>query len=151
MMPRLPRYFRLVKPAISRRFRKGGSLLEMVLVMPVLLMLSFGIVDYGYFFFLKSTIQGAAQAGARASIVSGASNTDVTNAVSAVLTPAGLSSSNYTVTTSPTTISSAATGTNVTVTITCSWGTVGYHTLPSALGGIPNSKQLTVSSVMRKE
>src|SRR5207237_1129384 len=83
----------------SRRRHAGGALLEMVLVLPVLLMVSFGIVDYGYFFFVKSTVQSAAQAGARAAIASGAIDSDVTSAVQSAMTSAGISTSSYTLTT----------------------------------------------------
>jgi Flp pilus assembly protein TadG len=136
----------------TRRARsRGVSIVEMALVLPILLMLSFGIVDYGYYFYVKSSIQGAAQSGARAAIVSGATNGNVTTAVSQVMTAAGLQSSGYTVTTSPVDISTAASGSTVTVTVACSWGTVGYHNLPTAMGGIPTSKQVTCSAAMRKE
>ena len=133
------------------RLRRGSSLLEMVLVLPVLLMISFGIVDYGYFFYVKSSVQSAAEAGARAAIVSGAIDTDVTSAVQSMMTSSGINTSSYTLTTNPTSIANVAAGTNVTVTVTCTWGTVGCHTLPAVFGGIPNSKKITSSMVMRHE
>ena len=121
------------------------------MVLPILLMLSFGIVDYGYYFFLKSTIQGAAQAGARAAIVPGATSANVTSAVSAIMTPAGLGASSYSLTTTPTDMSTAVSGTNITVTVSSTWGTVGYHTLPTAIGGIASTKQMSTTVTMRKE
>lgn len=141
----------LPRLASRNRRQRAIAILEMVMVLPILLMLSFGLVDYGYFFYLKNTLQGAAQAGARAAIVSGAANTDVNTAVSNVMSLAGISSSNYTITTSPATVSSATTGTYVSVTVSCSWGTVGYHTLPTVLGGISSSKQVTGATSMRHE
>jgi Flp pilus assembly protein TadG len=123
----------------------------MAMVLPILLMLSFGIVDYGYYFFLKSTVQAAAQAGARAAIVPGATSANVTSAVSAIMTPAGLSSTSYSLTTNPTDMSTAASGANITVTISCTWGTVGYHTLSTTMGGIASTKQMSTTITMRKE
>ena len=135
-----------------RAGRRGGvAILELMLVLPILLMLSFGLVDYGYFFYLKSTVQGAGDAGARAAIVTGAANSDVTTAVSNVMSLAGIPSNKYTVTTVPTDVSTAATGTYVSVTVSCSWGTVGYHALPVFAGGISNSKQLVGAGSMRRE
>lgn len=131
--------------------RRGGSMLELVLILPILLMLSFGVVDYGYYFYLKNTLQGAAQAGARAAIPGTATNTNVTTAISNILTAAGLSSSNYTVTLSPTDVSTATAGSAVTVTITCTWANVGTHALSSSFGGISDSKQIVGVAVMRKE
>lgn len=131
--------------------RRGVSVLEMTLVLPILLMLSFGIVDYGYFFYLKGTIQGAAQAGARAAIVPGATNTTVSSAISSMMTASSLQNSGYTVTTSPADITTAASGATLTVTVSCNWGTAGYHSLPSVLGGISSSKSVTGAATMRKE
>jgi Flp pilus assembly protein TadG len=133
------------------RSRRGGAVLETALVMTVLIMLSFGTAEYGYFFFVKNILAGAARDGVRAAIPSNAINSDVNAAISTVMTAAHIASNNYTVTTSPTDISTATSGAAVTVTITCTWGTVGVTPLPVALGGIPNNKQVTGVAVMRKE
>ena len=55
-----------------RRRSGGNTLVEMMLLLPILLGLSFGAVEYGYAMYIKHTLQGAAREGARASIVSGA-------------------------------------------------------------------------------
>ena len=39
------------------RRRRGGALIEAALVMPILLGLCFGMVEFGYFFFVKHTLQ----------------------------------------------------------------------------------------------
>ena len=41
--------------------RSGGAVLETVLVMPVLLYLAFGIVEFGYYFYVKHSLEGAAR------------------------------------------------------------------------------------------
>jgi len=133
------------------RARRGASVLEFVLVIPILLMLGFGIVDYGYFFYVKNTVQGAAQSGARAAISGTALQSDVTTTVSNILTAAGLQGSGYTVTTSPVDITTAASGTTVTVTVKINWSSLGFHTLSSGYGGISNSKVITGTAAMRKE
>jgi Flp pilus assembly protein TadG len=133
------------------RGRRGGSALELMLLMPILLMLTLGVVDYGYYFFLKSTLQGAAQAGARAAAPASATDTSVTAVISNILTASGLSSSNYTITYSPTDITTAAVGSTVTVTITCSWANVGTHALGTSFGGISDSKQIVGVAAIRKE
>ena len=125
--------------------------MELMLVLPIMLMLSFGVVDYGYYFYLKSTLQGAAQAGARAAIPASATDASVTTVISNILTAAGLQSSGYVVTLNPTDVSTAAAGTSVTVTITCTWANVGTHTLSPTFGGISNTKQIVGVAVMMKE
>ena len=134
-----------------RTARRGASVLEFVLVIPILAMLSFGIVDYGYYFYVKNTVQGAAQAGARAAIPGTALQSDVTTAVSNILTAAGLQNSGYTLTTSPTDITTASVGSTVTVTVRINWSNVGIHALSSGWGGISNSKVVTGAAAMRKE
>jgi hypothetical protein len=109
------------------------------------------VVDYGYYFYLKNTLQGAALSGARAAISSTATNTTVTTAISTSLTAAGLTSSQCTVTFSPTDVSTVTAGSSVTVTITCTWSTVGTHALSSSFGGISDAKQIVGAAAMRKE
>ena len=68
--------------AWPRGRRPGGAVLDMALVLPVLLYLAFGTVEYGYYFYVKHNVQSAAREGARAAIVPSATAGDVTTAVS---------------------------------------------------------------------
>lgn len=133
--------------ALRRRF--GGSVLEMVLTLTILLNLTFGAVEFGYYYFCKNTIESASREGARAAIVSGAADSDVTTAVNAVLTAAGLTPANFTTSISPDLTTNPTAGTSITITITGNWGTVGSGFRP--LGIIGSNKTLTGASVMRKE
>src|SRR5580704_3520897 len=99
----------------------GGSVLELALLLPALFMLSFGLVDYSYYFYLKSSFQAAASAAARAAIPSSATNTTVTNIVSNMMTASGIPSTNYTLSLSPSNIGTATQGTTLTVTISTTW------------------------------
>jgi Flp pilus assembly protein TadG len=123
----------------------------MALVLPVLLMLSLGVVDYGYYFYVKNTLQGAASAGVRAAIPPNATNANVTSVIGTMMTAAGLQNSGYTVTLTPSDVSTAADGQSITVKITCTWSNCGMHSLPSNMGGISNSKQVIGAAVMQKE
>ena len=51
-----------------RSARCGSALLDAALVLPILLSLMFGTVEYGHFFYWKHTLQGAAREGARTAI-----------------------------------------------------------------------------------
>jgi Flp pilus assembly protein TadG len=131
--------------------RAGSAVLETCLVLPILIMLGFGVVDYGYCIYLTNAFQGAAQAGARTAVLDTSANSDVNTAVSTMMTAAGVSASNYTVTLSPSNVSGLTAGTNVTVTITGTWGNLGTKILPTMFGGMSNSKQIIGVSVMQKE
>jgi Flp pilus assembly protein TadG len=142
--------------------RTGGAVLETVLVLQlVLFVLVFPAMQFGYFFYLKHTLQGAAREGARAAIPASATNTDVQTAVASALSAAGLCNNTYggaggvtakgfTVTPLPSDVSTATAGTAVTVTVSNTWGTIGL-----GFGGfvfnIPSSKAISGKTAMRKE
>jgi Flp pilus assembly protein TadG len=126
----------------------------MALVLPILLALAFGTVEFGYYFYVKHNVQAAAREGARAGIVPSATNTNVTDAVLASMQAAGFNSTQYTVAITDTAtppvainVASVAAGTAVKVTVTCNWGTVGMR----PLGLIGSSKNVVGATVMRKE
>lgn len=130
----------------------GGAVLEMALVLPILLFLAFGTVEFGYFFYVKHNVQAAAREGARAAIVPSATNADVTAAVQQMMQAAGLGSSGYTTSITNTagttlTVSTATAGTAIKVTVNCNWSQVGLR----PLGLIGTSKVVTGATVMRKE
>ena len=132
---------------VKARSRRGNATLELSLTLGVLLSLTFGTVEFGHFFFVKNTLQGAAREGVRAAIPSGATSADVTTAVNGALTAAGFNTANFTVTVSPSNISTVAAGSAVSVTVSGTWGTVGLR----PLGLIGSAKQVTGAAVMRKE
>jgi Flp pilus assembly protein TadG len=50
-------------------FQRGQSIVEFALVLPLLLLLVFGIIEFGFFLFNKQMITNAAREGARAGII----------------------------------------------------------------------------------
>ena len=49
--------------------QKGASAVEFALVLPLLIMLTFGIIEFGFYLFNKQVITNASREGARAGIV----------------------------------------------------------------------------------
>lgn len=131
--------------------RAGAAVLELAITLAVLLGLTFGTVEFGYFFFVKNTVQGAAREGARAGILPGGSNTDVNDAVNRVLTSAGLTPAHYSVTVkvngAVVDASTATAGQQVEVTVTAPWGVVGMR----PLGAISAGKTVLGAATMRRE
>src|SRR5882724_300550 len=113
--------------------RRGAEIIEMGISMGVLMALVFGGVEFGYFFFVKHSLQTAAREGDRVAVLSGSTNSTVNTAIANAMSNAGLTNSGYTVTTIPANISAAASGTEITVTVSCTWGTVGAAFRPLAL------------------
>jgi Flp pilus assembly protein TadG len=136
-----------------RTFRRGSTLIQTALVLPVLLSITFGTVEFGDYFWVKHNYMDAALAGANAACVAGASYSDVTAAVSNVLSSAKLNS-NYTMTvkdngTTISTLTSAAAGDQLTVTVAGTWGTVAGACRP--MGLIGSSKQVLGIATMTME
>ncbi len=133
--------------------RRGSAVLDAALVFPIMLSLTFGCVEYGYYFFVKHTLQGAAREGARAAVTPGSTNTDVNTAVNNAMAPTGIASNKYTITirdsndTTNLDVSTQTAGTAILVKVTSSWGTVGLR----PLGLIGSSKQVVGLTTMRKE
>ena len=140
------------RPArLSRRGRKGVSVLELAITLLVLLNLTFGTIEFGHYFFVKNTVQAAAREGARVAITPGASNTSVQNAINPVLTAAGLQTGDFSFNVRVNGVladaSTAAAGDRVEVTVTSTWGTVGLR----PLGIISSSKVVLGGVSMRRE
>ena len=55
------------------RFRRpaGGSLVEMALVMPLLIYMAFGLVEFGQFMYIKHAFEAAARDGMRVAVLPG--------------------------------------------------------------------------------
>jgi Flp pilus assembly protein TadG len=53
---------------LLRLRRRGAEVLEAALVMPILLALAFGTVEFGYYFYVEHNLEGAAREGARAAL-----------------------------------------------------------------------------------
>jgi Flp pilus assembly protein TadG len=80
----------------SRRLRRRGTeILEAALVLPLLLVLAFGTVEFGYFFYLEHNFQAAAREGVRAAIPNGGDEDLIVPAVDEVMERAGIDNNAY--------------------------------------------------------
>lgn len=55
----------------SRKSVRGATAVELALVLPIFLLLLFGIIDFGRYFFVQHTIQYATREGTRMALVGG--------------------------------------------------------------------------------
>ncbi|MGD2148822.1 MAG: pilus assembly protein [Anaerolineae bacterium] len=78
--------------------RRGQELLEYALVLPLLLLLIFGIVDFGLAFFAYNSVANAAREGARAGVVPSATEDDIIDAAIGRTGGVALTTQNITVT-----------------------------------------------------
>jgi Flp pilus assembly protein TadG len=129
-----------------RRHDSGEALVEMALVMPILIVLSMGMLDFGRAFHAKSVLDQAAREGARVAVitnplVAGPAQTRVSD----VLTAAGMSGG------PAATVSAVGPDHMVTVTVTYNFQfvTPGVFSLIGANYG--NQIVMTGKSSMRYE
>lgn len=130
-------------PQVRRRFaaarhRHGGAAIEFALVLPVLLALIFGIIEYGWIFFQQANILSAAREGARLGVTvaqdaSPDPGTTAVTRVQAVLAQYGIDSASATITA---TQSGATPQETLTVQIAVPYDPlIGFVPTPASLGG----------------
>ena len=132
-----------MKKTVFRK-RKGQSLLETALVMPVLVLLLVGIVDFGLLFNNYLVVANASREGARKAAV-GADNTSISASV--FNAASSLDETKLTLTISPENEEERERGCEVSVTL------VYEHSIftPIISSIIPNPIELTSKSTMRME
>ncbi|MEX2219250.1 MAG: TadE/TadG family type IV pilus assembly protein [Phycisphaerales bacterium] len=81
--------------------RRGAMMVEAALVLPVLFLMVFGIIEYGWMFLKSHEISLATRDGARAGSLAGGTTADITSAINTRLTQAGIGSGLSTVTVVP--------------------------------------------------
>jgi Flp pilus assembly protein TadG len=134
--------------------RRGGAILEMALTLGLLLNLTFGMVEFGYYMYVKNEFANAAREGVRAGMVPGATNTSVTTAVTSALSGCNFPSGSYSTSITDTSgvaddVSTDTRGTAIEVTVSATWGTIGNGFRPLKLIG--SSKTISATCVMAKE
>lgn len=80
---------------------RGAELIEFALVLPLLLLIVAGIVDFGFLFQSYEVVTNAAREGARIGILPGYSSDDVSGRVRSYITTAGLTGTPVIAITSP--------------------------------------------------
>ena len=140
--------------------RRGSVLLEAALILPVLLMLSLGCIEFGYFIHVKHTLNAAAHFGAREASLDTATADSVAAKVQAMMAALGdgdggaLTADDYTVTITDVTTDTVYTDpadvpaqNDVRVEVRVEWSTVGFY----LTGVMSDGRDVVASVVMRKE
>ena len=119
--------------------------MEFAFVAPVLMLLVFGMIEFGRMVMVQQVLTNATREGARVGILDGSTATDVTNAVNAYLTSSKITGA--TITVSPNPPANAGYGEPVTVTVTVPFGQVSWLPSPMYLKGAT----MSASTAMRRE
>lgn len=137
MMKRLP----------NARSRRGLSMVEAALALPIFFALLFGMLEYSWAFLKSQQIHNAARHGARNGIVFGATAAEVQAAVDQVMADSGLDSSGYTTTLIPPDPGTLTSGQILEVRVSVDYGNIELIGIPL----IPTPASLTGSTSMARE
>ena len=122
---------------------KGAAVVELAVVLPLLLTIVFGIIEFGWVFMVRDTLVNASREGCRVAVLQGSTQQDIQDRVATSMSGAGLSTFTVQIT------SSTATNPNETVKVLIPYGDV------SLLGGYffggSTDFNLTATTIMRKE
>lgn len=130
----------------AQRDESGAAALEFALVVPILLIIVFAIISYGYMFSVRQALTQAAAEGARAAAVSTPSTQAATNATAAVnsaLSSLSLTCGSGGLTCTPTTITC---GSATCMKVTVSFAYRAHNPLPNLLPSAMIPTNLSFSS-----
>ena len=123
--------------------RKGAAVVELAVVLPLLLTLVFGIIEFGWVFMVRETLVNASREGCRVAVLQGSSQQDILNTVADSMAGASLTGYSVQIT------SSTPSNPTEKVKVLIPYGSV------SLLGGYffggSTDFNLTATTVMRKE
>lgn len=124
----------------QRQHEHGQAVVEFALVLPLFLLLFFGIVEFGRVWMTVNVLTSAAREGARVASVSGSNFTPARTAAQNVLSSGNVAGASVT-------ISGPNSNNEVRVTVTVTYRTITGTALP----GLGASFQLSQSTTMRWE
>lgn len=70
--------------------RRAGAIVEFAVVLPLLLTILFGIIEYGWVFMVRQTLQHAAREGCRRAVLQTSTEDQVTGVVAEILEAANI-------------------------------------------------------------
>ena len=137
-----------------RNRRRGAEILEAALVLPIVLSLIFGMVEFAYYFHVQHTVQAAAREAARTAAVytdpttgkGEGTKANATQRCNAILTSAGLDPAQCTLIFSKVPEGCSA-GDDIRVELSTTWGQVGIK----LFGFVKNDRVISSAVTFRKE
>ncbi len=129
-----------------RHERRGTVAVEMALLLPLLLLILFGMLEYGSLFWRAQQIGAVSRQGARIGAMPSGTSAAVTSAVDTMMTNYGLGGTGYSVTLNPADPAGMAAGASFTVTISVPYTAIQLTNFP-----VPTPTTLVRATTMVKE
>jgi len=125
----------------------GVVTVEAALVVPILLLLTFGLIEYGWLFLKAQDVSNAARRGARVAVRADVTAGEVVSAIQDMMLSAELDGSGYQVNITPANVSTVPPGDIITVEVVLPYSNISLTGTP--LVPVPANVQASVS--MAKE
>ena len=116
----------------SRKSRRGAAVVEFALVVPVFILLVFGMIEFGRAVMVQQVLVNASREGARQAVLDGSTLPEVQERIDVYLAASSINGATTTVSPDPQT---AAFGQPVTVTISVPFENVSWLPVPQYIGG----------------
>ena len=117
-------------PPVRRHPTRGLAAVELALLLPLLMLVLFGAIEYGWMFLKNQQLADAARSGARVAATESGTNASAQARIDAVMSAAGMAASGYQVTFVPGDVAAAVPGTAVSVEVLVSYGGIGLTGIP---------------------
>jgi Flp pilus assembly protein TadG len=124
--------------------RRGTTLVELALVLSAFFILVLGMIEMSRLGMVAQLLSDAARESCRLAVLNGKSQTNVTGMAQTLLNSGRIQT--YTLTTTPTDVTTSHYGDQVTVTITANFNDVSWLPTPRFLGTAPVRASATMSS-----
>ena len=131
-----------------RHNERGMALIEMAIVVTLLVLLTFGVMEYGWMFFRMHQVSTVAREGAREAVLPDTTHADVVGKVDGLMSGFGMSATGYTVEIFPADIEGVNVGDVITVAIAVPYSAVELLGMPTFF---PTPASLRSRVAMAKE
>ncbi len=141
--------------------RRGAELIEMTVAFSVLLSVTFGMMEFGQYFYIRHCFEAAVRDGGRVAILPTASQSQMVSTMTTVLSQANVAYSaswltitDLTTSTAVTDVSLVPIGDQMQITLSANYSSIpnAFRPLYQLTGkGIGSGKVLTVTALMIKE
>ena len=115
------------------KHRRGSLTVEAALLLPLIFMLTFGLIEYGWMFLKQQQITNTARQCARLGAMVDGTNAQVSSQIITMMNNYGLGSSGYSTTIAPGNLATAPRGSQISVTISVPYSNIdvtGFTLLP---------------------
>ena len=132
---------------VDKRSKRGTATLEMAIALPLLLLLSLGVIEYGWMFLKNQGVTNTARQTARVAARYNVTDAEIQDALTSAIDAGGLDGSGHSMTMNPADVTTLEPGDLVSVTVTVPYANIQLLGVPF----LPVPTSLSATVTMAKE